>query len=46
MLAYTSQLYAEAMAIQPTVSYIYYASSSREQIGNIITFTQFEEGNL
>ena len=28
------------------VSYIPCATSSREQTGNIITFTQFEEGGL
>ena len=32
--------------MQPDVSYIPYATSSREQTGNIITFTQFEEGGL
>ena len=33
------------MAMQPTVPYIPYATYSKEQTGNIITFTQFEEGN-
>ena len=28
------------------VTYTPCATSSREQIGNIITFTQFEEGNI
>ena len=28
------------------VAYIPYATSSKEQTGDIITFTQFEEGNL
>ena len=46
MLAYTSQPHAEAMDIQLAVSYIPYATSSREQTGDIIKFTQFEEGNL
>ena len=45
-LAYTSQPYAEAMAMCPAVSYIPCATSLREQTGGIITFTQFEEGNL
>ena len=43
-LAYTSQPYAEAMAIRPDVSYIPCDTSSREQTGNIIMFAQFEEG--
>ena len=30
----------------PAVSYIPYNISSREQTGNMIMFTQFEEGNL
>ena len=30
----------------PSVTYTPCATSSREQIGNIITFAQFEEGNL
>ena len=45
-LAYTSQPYAEAMAIILIISYIPYAASSKEKTGNITTFTQFEEGNL
>ena len=45
-LAYTSQLYSEAMAMRPAVTYIPCATSSREQTGDIITFTQFEEGNI
>ena len=43
---YTSQPYSESMAVLPAVSYIPYATSSKENIGNIITFVQFEEGNL
>ena len=46
MLAYKSQPYAEDMAMRPAVSCIPYATSSREKTGNIITFTNFEEGNL
>ena len=34
------------MATRPAVSYIPYATSLREQTGDIITFTQFKEGNL
>ena len=34
------------MAVRLDVSYIPCAVSSREQTGNIITFEQFEEGNL
>ena len=45
-LAYMSQLYAEAMYMQPAVSCITYDTYSREQTSDIITFTQFEEGNL
>ena len=41
-----SQPYAEAMIMQLAVSYIPYATSLREQTGVIITFTQFEEGDL
>ena len=45
-LSYTSQPYAEAMAVRPIVTYTPYATSSKEQTGNVITFAQFEEGNL
>ena len=45
-LAYISQPYSEAMAIHPAVMYTPCATSSREQTSNIITFTQFEEGNI
>ena len=41
-----SQPYAEAMGVQTDVSYIPYATSSKGKTGNIITFTQFEEGGL
>ena len=34
------------MALSPVVSYITCATSSRGKTGDIITFTQFEEGNL
>ena len=42
----TSQPYAESMAMQPAVSYVPYAKYSRGETGNIITFAQFEEGDL
>ena len=45
-LSYTSRPYAEAMAMHPAVTYTLYANSSKEQTGNVITFAQFEEGNL
>ena len=45
-LSYTSRPYAEAMAMRPTVTYTPYVTSSKEQTGDIITFAQFEEGNL
>ena len=44
--SYTSRPYAEAMAMRPTVTYTLYATSSKEQTDDIITFAQFEEGNL
>ena len=46
VLAYISQLCAEAMAMLPAVSYILYSASSREQTGNLITFEIFEKVNL
>ena len=45
-LSYTSRPYAEAMAMRPAVTYTPYATSSKEQTGDVITFAQFEEGNL
>ena len=45
-LAYTSCLYSKALDIQTAVSYIPYATSSCKQTGDVITFAQFEEGNL
>ena len=41
-----SRPYAEARAMRPTVRYTPYATSSKEQTGNVITFAQFEEGYL
>ena len=45
-LSYTSQPYAEAMVMRPTVMYTPYTTSSKEKTGDMITFAQFEEGNL
>ena len=41
-----SQPYAEAMDVRLSVSYIPCATSSREQTGDIFTFTPFKEENL
>ena len=46
VLAYMSQPYSEAMTVRPSVTYIPCATSSKELTVDIITFTQFEEGNL
>ena len=43
-LSYKSRPYSEAMAMRPAVMYTPYTTSSKEQTGNVITFTQFEEG--
>ena len=45
-LAYTLQPYSEAMAMRPSVTYTPCDTYSREQTGDIITLTQFEEGSL
>ena len=45
-LAYMSQPYSEAMAIRTSVTSTPCAISTREKTGNIITFTQFEEGDI
>ena len=45
-LSYTSRPYAEAMEMRLTVTYTLYATSSKEQTGDVITFAQFEEGGL
>ena len=45
-LSYTSFTYSDAMAMQPAVQYVTYATYSVEQTGDIITFTHFEEGGL
>ena len=41
-LAYTSRPYSEATAMRPAVTYTPYATSSKEQTGDIIIFTHFE----
>ena len=38
--------YLDALAVWPAVLYTPYATSSHEQTDNIITFEQFEEGDL
>ena len=43
-LSYSSRPYAESF--RPTVTYTPYATSSKEQTGDVITFAQFEEGDL
>ena len=45
-LSYTSRPYAEAMEMRPTGTYTPYATSSKEKTGDVITFAQFEEGDL
>ena len=34
------------MAMRPAVTYTPYTTSSKEQTGDVITFAQFEEGEL
>ena len=41
MLKYKLQPYAEAMDMRPSVSYTPYATSSREETGDVIMFAQF-----
>ena len=43
-LSYTSQPYSEVMVMRPAVTYTPYDASSKEQTGDVITFTQFEGG--
>ena len=45
-LEYTSRPYSEAMVMRLAVTYTLYATSSKEQTGNVITFAQFEEENI
>ena len=44
VLSYTSRPYSEAMAMRPAVTYTPYAASLKEQTGDVITSTHFEEG--
>ena len=45
-LAYMSPPYLEAMSMLPAVMYTPCATSLRGETGGIITFAQFEEGNI
>ena len=45
-LSYTSRPYSESMVMRLEVTYTPCATSLIEQTGDIITFTQFEEGNI
>ena len=42
-LAYTSRPYSEAIAMRLAVTYTLYATSLKEQTGDVITFAPFEE---
>ena len=46
VLAYMSRPYSEAMSMHPGVTYTPYATSSKEQTGDVITFAQFGEGKI
>ena len=46
MLEYTSRPYSVAMDMRPSVTYKPYDTYSKKQTGDIIKFTQFEEGNI
>ena len=45
-LAYMSRPYSEAMVMSAAVTYTSYGMSSGEQTGDVITFAQFEEGDI
>ena len=45
-LTYTSKPYSEEIVMRLSVTYTTYGTSLREKTGNIMTFTQFEEGNI
>ena len=45
-LSHMPQPYSESMAMRLSVTYKPCATSPREQTGDIIMFTQFEDGNL
>ena len=42
----TSRPYLESMVMRPAVTYNPYATSLKEQNGDVITLAQFEEGNI
>ena len=46
VLVYISQPCSEAMSMRPEVTYTPCATYLREKTGNIITFAQFEVGNI
>ena len=45
-LLYMTRPYSEAMAMRLALTYTPYATSLKEQTGDLITFAQFEEGNI
>ena len=45
-LSYTSRPFSELMAMHTEVIYTLYATSSKEQTGDVIMSAQFEEGDL
>ena len=45
-LSYTSRPYSEVMTVRPAVTYTPYDTYSKEQTGDVITFAQFEEGDI
>ena len=45
-LSYTSRPYSEAMVMRPEVTYTPYATYSRKQTSDVITFAKFEEGTI
>ena len=45
-MSYTSRPYSEAIVMRPAVTFTPYATSSKEQTGDVITFAQFDEGRL
>ena len=44
--SYTSLTYSESMVMRLEVTHTPYGTSPREQTGDVITFTQSEEGNI
>ena len=45
-LSYTSLPYSEVMAMRPAVTYTLHATSLKEQTGDVITFAQFQAGEI